>query len=142
MSARSFSQAEMPLGFAFRLYDAFSAAVQRKCTCSVALALAGRGGLPRLGLSMADIMSHNKVVDNPPRQVFNVYTLNKEAPMDYGYPDTKEKRQAGMAAFRARLLKAHERFANDPSLSAKDRAYQRELCESIKKAQAKFGEIK
>jgi hypothetical protein len=58
-----------------------------------------------------------------------------------GYPDTKEKRQAGMAAFRRKLLAAHERFANDPKLSAKDRAYQRELCESIKRAQAKFGEV-
>ncbi len=57
-----------------------------------------------------------------------------------GYPDTKEKRQAGMASFRAKLLKAHERFSNDQKLSAKDRAYQRELCESIKAAQKKFGE--
>ncbi len=46
LSARSFSQALIPLGFALRLYDAFSAAVQRKCTCSVARSLAGRGGLP------------------------------------------------------------------------------------------------
>jgi hypothetical protein len=51
-SASFFSQVEMPLGFALRLYDAFSAAVQRMCTCSVARSLAGKGGLPRLGLSM------------------------------------------------------------------------------------------
>ena len=48
MSARSFSHAEMPFGFAFRLYDAFSAAVQRKCTCLVDRSFAGSGGLPRL----------------------------------------------------------------------------------------------
>lgn len=50
----------MPLGFAFRLYDAFSAAVQRKCTCSVAFSLAGKGGLPlpRFGLSMPNYGVH------------------------------------------------------------------------------------
>ena len=57
-----------------------------------------------------------------------------------GYPDTKEKRQAGMAGFRRQLLAVHERFANDPKLSAKDRAYQRDLCATIRAAQAKFGE--
>jgi hypothetical protein len=49
LSANSFSQAEIPLGLALRLYDAFSAAVQRKCTCLVLRSLAGNGGLP-LGL--------------------------------------------------------------------------------------------
>ena len=58
-----------------------------------------------------------------------------------GYPDTKEKRQAGMAGFRRQLLAAHTRLSTDPHLSAKDRAYQRELCESIKAAQIKFGEV-
>ena len=47
-SANFFSHAEIPLGLALRLYDAFSAAVQRKCTCLVLLSLAGSGGLPRL----------------------------------------------------------------------------------------------
>lgn len=46
LSASSLSQAEMPFGFAFRLYSAFSAAVQRKCTCLVLRSLAGKGGLP------------------------------------------------------------------------------------------------
>ena len=39
-SASFFSQVEIPLGLALRLYDAFSAAVQRMCTCSVARSLA------------------------------------------------------------------------------------------------------
>jgi hypothetical protein len=45
-SASFLSQADMPLAPAFRLYDAFSAAVQRKCTCLVPRSLAGKGGLP------------------------------------------------------------------------------------------------
>lgn len=67
LSARSFSQAEIPLGFALRLYDAFSCAVQRKCTCIVARSLAGMGGLPlpRLGAFMALIMPTQIIVDKP-----------------------------------------------------------------------------
>jgi hypothetical protein len=61
--------------------------------------------------------------------------------MGYEYPDTAEKRRAGMKAFRAKLLKAHERFAKDQNLSEKDRAFQVELCESIKAAQKKHGEV-
>jgi hypothetical protein len=52
LSARSFSQALIPLGLALRLYDAFSVAVQRKWTCWVARSLAGRGGLPLLAVVM------------------------------------------------------------------------------------------
>ena len=55
LSASFFNQALMPLGLALRLYDAFSAAVQRKCTCLVLRSLAGNGGLP-LGLVMGLIM--------------------------------------------------------------------------------------
>ncbi len=62
-SASLFSQAEIPLGLAFRLYDAFSAAVQRKCTCLVLRSLAGSGGLPRL--VMVDILSHENSSCNP-----------------------------------------------------------------------------
>jgi hypothetical protein len=49
LSARSFSQADMPLGLAFRLYSRFSCGVQRNSTRAVAGFL--RGGLPlgRLG---------------------------------------------------------------------------------------------
>ncbi len=66
LSARSLSQADMPLGFAFRLYDAFSAAVQRKCTCSVLRSLAGMGGLPRrLGWFMGRIMVYTNSSCNP-----------------------------------------------------------------------------
>jgi hypothetical protein len=62
LSASSLSQALIPLGLALRLYDAFSCAVQRKCTCSVAFALVGRGGLPRrLGWFMGlDYEVHKK----------------------------------------------------------------------------------
>ena len=64
-SASFFSQADMPLGLALRLYDAFSAAVQRKCTCLVARSLAGRVGLPRLGGVMADILPTQQSSCNP-----------------------------------------------------------------------------
>ena len=57
-----------------------------------------------------------------------------------GYPDTPEKRRAGMAAFRARLLAAHERLLNDPK-QAKDRAYRESLIASIKAAQVRHGEV-
>ena len=45
-SASFLSQALIPLSPALRLYDAFSAAVQRKWTCLVARSLAGLGGAP------------------------------------------------------------------------------------------------
>jgi len=69
LSASSLSHAEMPLGLAFRLYDAFSAAVQRKCTCWVAFSLAGRGGrpLPRLGLSMPELWGTQIILAIPPK---------------------------------------------------------------------------
>lgn len=57
------------------------------------------------------------------------------------YPDTPEKRRAGMAAFRAKLLKAHQFHATNPKLSEKDRAFQRELVNHIKAAQRKHGEV-
>lgn len=61
--------------------------------------------------------------------------------MTNGYPDTTEKRKAGMASFRATMLKTHERLANDPKLSEQDRAYQRDLVETIKAAQKRLGEV-
>lgn len=60
--------------------------------------------------------------------------------MSGGYPDTPEKRKAGMAAFRRKLLAAHERLAVDPRLSEKDRSYQRNPVATIKAAQQRFGE--
>ena len=62
LSARSFSQALMPLGFAFRLYDAFSCAVQRKCTCWVPRSWAGKGGLPLRFVDMAGLCLHKIVL--------------------------------------------------------------------------------
>ena len=58
LSASSFSHAEMPLGLALRLYDAFSCAVQRKCTCAVARSLAGMGGLPLFGAFMDGLYAY------------------------------------------------------------------------------------
>ena len=58
-----------------------------------------------------------------------------------GYPDTVEKRRAGMAQFRRRMLAAHERFANDPKLSTAERARQRELCDCIRATQKRPGEV-
>lgn len=65
LSASSLSHAEIHLGLAFLRYDAFSAAVQRKWTCAVAFSLAGRGGLPRFGLSMGRIMAYTNNPCNP-----------------------------------------------------------------------------
>ena len=65
-SASFLSHAEIPLGLAFRLYDAFSAAVQRKCTCLVLRSLAGMDGLPLgLGFGMDVNCTHTKSVDKP-----------------------------------------------------------------------------
>jgi hypothetical protein len=52
LSASPLSHAERPLGLALRRYSDFSAFVQRTWICSVARSLAGKGGLPRLGLSI------------------------------------------------------------------------------------------
>lgn len=69
----------MPLGFAFFLYDAFSAAVQRKWTCWVARSLAGKGGLPLgFGWFMRSLLPTQIMLDKGCGQVFNVYTLNQE----------------------------------------------------------------
>jgi hypothetical protein len=64
-SASFFSQADMPFAPAFRLYDAFSAAVQRKCTCLVPRSLAGKGGLPLRLAFMGLIMRYTKKTCNP-----------------------------------------------------------------------------
>jgi hypothetical protein len=65
-SASFFSQADMPFAPAFRLYDAFSAAVQRKCTCLEASSLAGFLGAPlRLGGVMVDILPTQNSSCNP-----------------------------------------------------------------------------
>lgn len=66
LSARSLSHADMPLGLAFRLYDAFSCAVQRKCTCSVLRSLAGMGGLPRFLGVMAGLYAYTNNPCNLP----------------------------------------------------------------------------
>ena len=65
LSANSLSHAEMPFAPAFFRYDAFSAAVQRKCTCLVPLSLAGKGGLPLRLAFMGLIMVYTKSSCNP-----------------------------------------------------------------------------
>ena len=66
LSASSFSQELMPLAPAFSLYERFSAAVQRKCTCLVLRSLAGKGGLPLfLGWFMGRIMVYTNSSCNP-----------------------------------------------------------------------------
>ena len=63
LSARSLSHADMPLGLAFRLYDAFSAAVQRNSTRAVAGFL--MGGLPLGRLSMSELCPYRKDLTSP-----------------------------------------------------------------------------
>lgn len=77
LSASPFSHALIPAGLALRLYDAFSCAVQRKCTCSVPRSLAGKGGLPRfLGWFMGRIIAYTNIFDKSLNCVYSVYTLN------------------------------------------------------------------
>lgn len=65
-SASFLSQADMPLGLAFRLYSAFSAFVQRTWICSVARSLAGKVGLPRfLVVVIARIIAYTNNPCNP-----------------------------------------------------------------------------
>jgi uncharacterized membrane protein (GlpM family) len=64
-SASFFSQALIPLAPAFFRYMAFSAAVQRKCTCLVPRSLAGKGGLPLLLAFMAGLYAYTKKTCNP-----------------------------------------------------------------------------
>lgn len=59
-----------------------------------------------------------------------------------GYPDTVEKRKAGMAAFRARMLAAHERMLASGTLKPKDRAQVAEYAECIKASQRKFDGVR
>ena len=55
------------------------------------------------------------------------------------YPNTVEKRKAGMAFFRAKMLVAHQRMAKDKTLTANERTYQKTLVATIRKAQQKYG---
>lgn len=69
----------------------------------------------------------------------------------YPYPDTPAKRRAGMAAFRAQMLRAHEtaleammatgRLATGHPAMPADLQFQRDAIASIKAAQLKLGEV-
>ena len=56
--------------------------------------------------------------------------------MNAQYPDTAEKRRAGMAAFRTQMLAAHERMLASGKLSTTDAEYTRSLVATIKTKQA------
>ncbi len=58
-----------------------------------------------------------------------------------GYPDTVEKRRAGMKLFRARLLAAHERLLASGTLKGKTLRDVTEYRDAIKAAQVKRGEV-
>jgi len=57
------------------------------------------------------------------------------------YPDTEEKRKAGMAQFRARLVAAHSRLANDSRLTAKQREDQKNIAAMVRAHQERLGEV-
>jgi hypothetical protein len=66
------------------------------------------------------------------------------------YPETtSEQRKAGMAAFRAKMLKAHESMlaGGDPNTLKRGktgeaaRRYHQQMIDSIKAAQVKLGEV-
>lgn len=54
----------------------------------------------------------------------------------------QEERRAGMAAFRAKLRKAHARLAEDQRLSEQDRAFQRSLVATIDAAALKHNDAR
>lgn len=81
-------------------------------------------------------------------------SINTEEAMTYqmpGYemPNTPEARRAGMAAFRAKLLKSHEAMlaGGDPNVLKRGkvgdaaRRYHADMIESIKSAQKRLGEV-
>lgn len=62
------------------------------------------------------------------------------------YPDTAEKRRAGMAAFRAKLLASHTKIladmeAGNIKAKAQDLRFQRDTITAIKAHQARLGEV-
>lgn len=54
----------------------------------------------------------------------------------FQYPDSTEKRRAGMAAFRAQMLAAHKRMLASGRLNARDAEYTQSLVATIKAKQA------
>ena len=54
----------------------------------------------------------------------------------------QQQRKEGMAAFRRKMLAAHERQIASGRLNAKELAYQRELVSTIKATQVRFGEVR
>ena len=61
--------------------------------------------------------------------------------MQTNYPDTIAKRRAGMAQFRARSLSAYQRILANGEVKGKDADHIRDLIETIKATQQKFGEV-
>ena len=66
--------------------------------------------------------------------MFNA-SLTEGKQMNYEFPDTAEKRRAGMASFRKQMLAAHERQLASGRLSAKDAEYTRSIIATIKAKQ-------
>lgn len=128
MSASSFSQALIPLGLAFRLYDAFSSAVQRKCTCLVLRSLAGNGGLPLPRLVvMAQLWGTQIILAISTFLLYSVYTLNQEAEMD----------QIREIANKANAARARANAA----LANQDLAKAKEEVENARKADEEFFQL-
>lgn len=68
--------------------------------------------------------------------------LSKYFPeMAASYPDTAEKRRAGMKAFRAKMLNVHAQRLMDASIDADERKFQESMVASIKEAQKRLGEV-
>lgn len=61
----------------------------------------------------------------------------------FEFPSTPEQRKAGMAAFRAKLLRAKESVLTDPAikLTKRQRAEVEGYCDAIRAAQKMFGEV-
>lgn len=66
--------------------------------------------------------------------------MNIGAEMGFTFPETKAQRVAGKISFLTRARDAHRRFAADPELKAKDRAWQAELARQADAAITKLKE--
>jgi hypothetical protein len=67
--------------------------------------------------------------------MFNGGHMTKDYLPGYEFPDTAEKRRAGMASFRAQMLAAHERTLASGKLSKRDAEFTRSIIATIKAKQ-------
>lgn len=91
---------------------------------------------------------NDKAVNND-NCVLHYIHRNKEHTMQTNHPDTAAKRKAGMAAFRATMLKTHQALLAGGDVNTKRkgavgaaaRAFHADMITSIKATQKRLGEV-